>query len=36
MFECAALVSLLAGGAVAEDRWEAVQSGPFVVYTTGS
>ena len=27
---------MLAAGASADDRWEAVKSGPFEVYTTGS
>jgi len=35
VFECTVPI-LLAVGASAEDRWEAVKSGPFEVYTTGS
>jgi hypothetical protein len=35
VFECTVPI-LLAVGASAEERWEAVKSGPFEVYTTGS
>src|SRR5579864_578896 len=36
VFECTVPILLVAVGASAEDRWEAVKSGPFEVYTTGS
>src|ERR1700730_8976746 len=36
-FECTVPIFLcMVVGASAEDRWEAVKSGPFEVYTTGS
>ena len=35
-FNCTVPILLLAAGASAEDHWEAVKSGPFEVYTTGS